>query len=64
LHGETVNESGALTAKVLFDPSEIQKIHDFFERYTRPSQELSKVISEVAKQNGFMTYLKNRHVEF
>jgi hypothetical protein len=63
LHGETVNESGSLTAKVLFDLSEIQKVRELFERYTRPSQELGKVISEFAKQNGFLTYLKNRNVE-
>jgi len=63
LHGETVNESGALTAKMLFDPSEIQRVRELFERYTRPSQELGKVISKVAKQNGFLTYLKNRNVE-
>lgn len=63
LHGETVNESGALTAKVLFDPSEIQRVRELFERYTRPSQEFGKMISEIAKQNGFLTYLKNRNVE-
>jgi hypothetical protein len=63
LHGETVNESGALTAKVLFDPSEIQRVRELFERYTRPSQEFGKMISEIAKRNGFLTYLKNRNVE-
>lgn len=63
LHGETVNKSGALTAKVLFDPSEIQRVRELFERYTRPNLELGKVISELAKQNGFLTYLKNRNVE-
>lgn len=64
LHGETVNESGALTAKVLFDPSEIQKVRDLFERHTQPFLELGKVISEISKQNGFLSYLKNRNVEF
>ncbi len=63
LHGETVNESGALTAKVLFDPSEIQKVRGLFELHTRPSQELGKVISELASQNGFLPYLRNRGVQ-
>lgn len=64
LHGETVNESGALTAKVLFNPSEIQKVRSLFERYTRPSHELSKVITDIAKQNGFLAYLKTHNVDF
>lgn len=63
LHGETVNESGALTAKVLFDPSEIRRVRDLFERYTRSSLELGKVISGIAKQNGFLAFLKSRYVE-
>lgn len=62
LHGETVNESGALTAKVLFDSTEIQKVHDLFERYTRPSQELGKMISEISKRNGFLDYLKKNGI--
>lgn len=63
LHGETVNDTSALTAKVLFDPSEIGRVRELFERYTRPSHELGKVISGFAKQNGFLTFLKNRKVE-
>jgi hypothetical protein len=63
LHGETVNESGALTAKVLFDSTEIQKVHELFERYTRPSQELGKMISEISKQNGFLNYLKKNGIK-
>ena len=63
LHGETVNENGALTAKVLFDPSEIQRVRELFDRHTRPSQELGKVISEFAKKNGFLPYLLSRNVQ-
>jgi len=63
LHGETVNENGALTAKVLFDLNEIQRVRDLFERYARPNQELGKIISEVSKKNGFLEYLKNKSIE-
>jgi hypothetical protein len=62
LHGETVNENGALTAKVLFDTHEIEKVKELFERYARHSQELSKVVTQTAKNNGFLDYLLNHGV--
>jgi len=64
LHGETVNESGALTAKVLFDPYEIGKIHELFGRYTRPTLELGMVVTKTANNNGFINYLKSHGVTF
>lgn len=64
LHGETVNEDGALTAKVLFDQSEISRVHELFELHVRPSQELSIAITNISKQNGFIGYLNRRGVNF
>lgn len=59
LHGETVNEDGALTAKVLFDPTEIRRVHDLFELHARPTQELGIVITNISKHNQFQDYLNN-----
>lgn len=64
LHGETVNDDGALTAKVLFDSSEIRKVHDLFKLYARPALELSEEIIKLSKQNGFLDYLNKRVVNF
>jgi hypothetical protein len=64
LHGETVNEDGALTAKVLFDPSEIRRVHELFELQARPSQELGIAITNLSKKNGFIKYLNDHGVNF
>ncbi len=64
LYGETVDENGALTAKVLFDPAEIQNVRRLFELYTSANYEMERVISAIAKQNGFIDYLRNRSVTF
>lgn len=64
LHGETVNESGALTAKVLFDSDEIRKVRKLYDLHTRESQELGKVISDLGNSNGFMEFLTNRNITF
>jgi hypothetical protein len=62
LHGETVNENGALTAKVLFDPIEIQSVRGRFELYTGYNYAMGQVIPFIAKQNGFIEYLRKRNV--
>lgn len=64
LHGETVNENGALTAKVLFDPAEIRNVRRLFDLYTSDNYEIGRVISDTAKQNGFVDYLRKRNVTF
>ncbi len=64
LYGETVDEDGALTAKVLFDPLEIQNVRRRFERYTRPIYDMRNVIPDIAKQNGFVEYLRKHGVTF
>ncbi len=63
LHGETVNKNGALTAKVLFDPDEIQKLRNLFELYATPSYRMETVIAEISKQNQFIDYLKQNYIE-
>lgn len=62
LHGETVNENGALTAKVLFDSDEIQRVRKLFDMFARPNQELGKRILDISKENGFIEYLKNKGI--
>lgn len=64
LHGETVSENGALTAKVLFDPIEIQNVRRLFELYTGQNYAMGQVIPSVAKNNGFLEYLRKHNVKF
>ncbi len=64
LHGETVNENGAITAKVLFDPAEIRDVRRLFELYTSDNYDIGRVITATAKRNGFVEYLRNRNIEF
>ena len=63
LHGETVDKNGALTAKVLFNPDEIQELRNLFERYATQSYRMEKVISDVSKQNLFVDYLKRKNID-
>lgn len=64
LHGETINENGAITAKVLFDQSEINRTHELFELHARPTQELSKAIIKISEKNDFINYLTKKGVIF
>lgn len=59
LYGETVDSHGALTAKVLFNPEEIQEVRRLFELYTRPNYTLQKKLREIVGTNGFVSYLQN-----
>lgn len=63
LHGETVNKNGALTAKVLFDPIEIKKVRQLFERYANENYKMENVIPNISKQNGFLTYLQQKNID-
>lgn len=64
LHGETINENGALTAKVLFDSAEIQTLRNLFERYATSTFELSKVINRVSKkESGLIEYFVHKNIE-
>lgn len=63
LCGETVDSNGALTARVLFDPGEIQEVRRLFERYIRPNYRIEKKIKNIAKSNGFEDFLKNRGIK-
>ena len=63
LYGETVNKNGALTAKVLFDPIEIKKVRQLFERYANDNYKMENVIPNVSKQNGFLTYLQQKNID-
>lgn len=64
LYGETVDANGALTAKVLFDPDEIKKVRRLFELYASGNNRMEKKINEIAKNNGFATFLGNRGISF
>lgn len=63
LYGETVDSNGALTAKVLFDPGEIQEVRRLFERYIRQNYKMDEKIKNIAKANGFVEFLKNRGIK-
>lgn len=64
LHGETVNENGTITAKVLFDSSEIQRVRQLFELYAVENYKMENVIPRIAKQNGFTDYLNKNNIKF
>jgi len=57
LSGETVNSTGALSAKVLFDQTEILNIRSHFERYTNEHFSLEKVVLSYTNGDGFKKYL-------
>lgn len=64
LHGETVDENGAMTAKVLFDRTEIQRVRDLFELFASEDYEIGKVIHIISKNNGFEEYLRKHNITF
>jgi hypothetical protein len=64
LHGETVNENGAISAQVLFDDTEITNVRRLFDRYARPSLNFEKAISDATKNNDFLIYLQDNNINF
>lgn len=63
LYGETANEKGSITAKVLFDPSEIQRVRSLFERFTTDSRKMKNIIS-ISHSNGFEDFLTQNNITF
>lgn len=62
LYGETVDANGALTAKVLFDPNEIQEVRRLFELYAKPNYRIEKKLTDMSTTNGFIDYLQDRNI--
>lgn len=63
LTGETVNSEGALSAKVLFDPDEIKRVRELFERYMRADFAIDKFVTSSAKSNGFIAHLEKNGIK-
>jgi len=62
LYGETVDSNGAITAKVLFNQAEIEKLRTVFNLYTRESYELGKKLHERVKSMDFFEFLDQRGI--
>lgn len=61
LHGETVDANGALTAKVLFDQTEIQDVRVQFDRYAKPVRTMNSRLNQYGS-NSFKTYLQSQGI--
>lgn len=62
LYGETFDANCALTARVLFDSSEIKEVRRLFDLYARPAYKVEKKIPEMVASNGFIEYLQNQGI--
>lgn len=62
LYGETIDSNGALTARVIFNPNEIQNVRDLFEQYAKPVYKLEIRLKEMVQSNGFIEYLQEHGI--
>ncbi len=63
LYGETGDSNGAITARVLFNSNEIEKVHDLFELFTVSSNLIENKIREWSNGNDFINYLQNQNIK-